>query len=117
MEKIDKEVAEILSDYMLEGDAMLTSNRLKELFGYKALAHIDERRKAFADTLRPHVDTYGSEMITEFYVYWASCGARSKLIAFEKEKSFNLPQRLSTWFKNGKRFSIVGMIKTKGLTL
>lgn len=117
MEKIDIGIALILGDYLLEGDATLTTNRLKELFGYEALAHIDERRKAFADTLRPYVDTYGSEMIKSFYVYWASCGARSKLIAFEKEKSFNLPQRLSTWCKNDKKFSISNMIKTKGLTL
>jgi hypothetical protein len=113
MEKIDIQIAEILGDYMLKGDGRDTANRLKELFGYEEQLPLDERRKAFADSLRPYVDRYGSEMITKFYKYW---GAGKRKMACEKQKSWNLEMRLSTWAKNNQKFSIANMIKTKGLT-
>jgi hypothetical protein len=113
MEKIDIQIAEIIGDYMLKGNGRDTANRLKELFGYEEQLPLDERRKAFADSLRPYLDRYGSEMIKAFYVYWAD---GKKKMAWEKEKSFHLEMRLSTWAKNNQKFSIANMIKTKGLT-
>lgn len=117
MKAIDRQIANILTDFLTHGEATLTANQLKELFKYEELADIETRRKEFADTLRPYVDTYGSDMIKAFYTYWAASSAKSKYMAYEKEKSWHLPQRLATWERNNRKFQITNMIKTKGLTL
>jgi hypothetical protein len=114
MKAIDKQIANILTDFLTHGEATLTANQLKELFKYEELADIETRRKEFADTLRPYVDTYGSDMIKAFYTYWAAGKIK---MAWEKEKSWHLPQRLSTWERNNRKFQITNMIRTKGLTL
>jgi hypothetical protein len=114
MNEIDIKIAEILANYLIKGESNQTATELKRLFEYEEVLPLDERRKAFADTLRPYVDIYGSPMITEFYKYW---GAGKRKLAYEQQKSWHLEMRLSTWCKNNEKFSIANMIKTKGLTI
>jgi hypothetical protein len=59
---------------------------------------IDDRRKEFAESLRPHLLKYGADMLNKFYRYWgANDGVKIK---FETQKSWNLEQRLTTWYNN-----------------
>jgi hypothetical protein len=59
---------------------------------------IDDRRKEFAESLRPHLLKYGADMLNKFYRYWgANDGVKIK---FETQKSWNLEQRLTTWHNN-----------------
>jgi hypothetical protein len=59
---------------------------------------IEDRRKEFAESLRPHLLKYGADMLNKFYRYW---GANDGLkIKFETQKSWNLEQRLTTWYNN-----------------
>jgi hypothetical protein len=59
---------------------------------------IEQRRKEFAESLRPHLLKYGADMLNKFYRYW---GANDGLkIKFETQKSWNLEQRLTTWYNN-----------------
>jgi hypothetical protein len=59
---------------------------------------IEERRKEFAESLRPHLLKYGADMLNKFYRYWgANDGVKIK---FETQKSWNLEQRLTTWYNN-----------------
>jgi hypothetical protein len=59
---------------------------------------IEERRKEFAESLRPHLLKYGADMLNKFYRYW---GANDGIkIKFETQKSWNLEQRLTTWYNN-----------------
>jgi len=59
---------------------------------------IEERRKEFAERLRPHLLKYGADMLNKFYRYWgANDGVKIK---FETQKSWNLEQRLTTWHNN-----------------
>jgi len=50
---------------------------------------IEDRRKEFAESLRPHLLKYGADMLNKFYK-----------IKFETQKSWNLEQRLTTWHNN-----------------
>jgi hypothetical protein len=59
---------------------------------------IEDRRKEFAESLRPHLLKYGADMLNKFYRYWgANDGVKIK---FETQKSWNLEQRLTTWHNN-----------------
>ena len=59
---------------------------------------IEDRRKEFAESLRPHLLKYGADMLNKFYRYW---GANDGMkIKFETQKSWNLEQRLTTWYNN-----------------
>lgn len=58
----------------------------------------DERRKEFANSLRPHLLEYGADMLNKFYRYWAKDeGVKLK---FETQKTWELKQRLANWKKN-----------------
>jgi hypothetical protein len=58
------------------------------------------RKQKFADSLKPFLDTYGKEMLNDFYLYWSEHGDNDKKLRFEKEKTFGLKQRLERWSKN-----------------
>lgn len=58
----------------------------------------DERRKEFINSLSPYLQKYGSDMLNNFYRYWAQDDG-SKL-RFEKQKSWNLDLRLAKWKSN-----------------
>lgn len=59
---------------------------------------IDERRRDFADSMRPFVIKYGSDMLNKFYRYWAT--QEGNKMKFEKQKTWVLEQRLSKWYQN-----------------
>jgi hypothetical protein len=58
------------------------------------------RKQEFADSLKPFLDTYGKEMLNDFYLYWTEHGLKDKKLRFEKERTFGLDRRLLTWSKN-----------------
>jgi hypothetical protein len=60
----------------------------------------DSRKKSFAHSLAFYLETYGKEMIREFYDYWTEHGEQDKKMRFEKQSSFNLELRLKRWNKN-----------------
>jgi hypothetical protein len=57
------------------------------------------RNKAFYDSLVPYVKDYPKEMLREFFEYWTEIGEHDKKMRFEKEKTWGLSRRLSTWHK------------------
>ena len=61
---------------------------------------INIRKQEFADLLKPFLDTYGKEMLNDFYLYWTEHGIKDKKLRFEKERTFGLERRLLTWSKN-----------------
>lgn len=87
---------------------------IMDLFNEVSLP-LEQRRTAFADTLRPYVDMYGSEMIKDFYAYWGASKTERGKMAWEKQKSWNVSARLRTWANNQKKFSIANMVKSRGI--
>ena len=113
MEKIDKEVAEILADYMLNGDAMLTSNRLKELFSYEALAPIDERVTIFKRKVYgwdyANKKKYDNAILASFIELWIRV-EDGKRMKFELEKNFKIGGRLATFTRLDTKFAVTKKI-------
>lgn len=63
------------------------------------------RKNEFSDTLKPFLETYGSKMLNEFYLYWTEPTQDKKpKLKFELEKTWSLERRLSTWKNNENKF-------------
>lgn len=67
--------------------------------------NIEERKLKFAQTLEPFLNTYGKELLNDFYLYWVEPHKTKKELRFEGEKYFDVSRRLSTWAKKEKNFA------------
>jgi len=65
---------------------------------------IDERKAEFKKLLFPFLEKFGKTLLNEFYEYWIEHGPKDKKMRFEKEKSFAVSRRLSTWKKNNSKY-------------
>ncbi len=72
---------------------------------------INNRMADFKKSLLPFLEKYNSNILNEFYSYWTEHGEKDKKMRFEKEKSFGISRRLSTWLKNEKRFKEKNSVK------
>ncbi len=66
---------------------------------------IEQRVEEFVNSLYPYIEEYGKDMLNDFYLYWTEHGDGDKKMRFEKEKTFGLSRRLTTWKKNDKKFN------------
>jgi hypothetical protein len=84
---------------MKGGESITFENAIRILEGeLPEKKGIEDRRREFAESLRPHLLKYGADMLNKFYRYW---GANDGLkIKFETQKTWNLEQRLTTWHNN-----------------
>lgn len=61
---------------------------------------LEARKSRFADTLQPFLNTYGKDMLNDFYAYWTEHSPNAKKMRFEKETAWGIERRLVTWHKN-----------------
>jgi hypothetical protein len=66
-------------------------------------ATFEQREKDFMKKLAPFVETYGKEMLREFYNYWTERNDNGKKMRFEMQKVFQHERRLIAWSKNIKQ--------------
>ena len=59
---------------------------------------IEERKIKFYDSLIECGEEYPKQMLRDFFNYWTEHGENDKKLRFEKEKTFGIKQRLSTWY-------------------
>lgn len=62
--------------------------------------NIDDRKLKFASTLKPFLETYGRDMINDFFKYWTEPNKSNTKFKQELEKTWSLDRRLETWSKN-----------------
>ena len=64
---------------------------------------INERKQSFRQSLsfynKENPDKYPKQLFIDFEMYWTEHGPKDKKMKFEKQDSFGISQRLSTWFK------------------
>jgi hypothetical protein len=71
---------------------------------------IEERKIKFYDSLTEYVEEYPKQMLRDFFNYWSEHGENDKKLRFEKEKTFGIKQRLSTWHsRNPKQYETEGI--------
>jgi hypothetical protein len=83
-----------------QGSSIKEVDKEEEKDNKKNPATFDSRKRTFANSLAFYLETYGKEMIREFYDYWTEHGEQDKKMRFEKQSSFNLELRLKRWDKN-----------------
>lgn len=64
----------------------------------------EERERIFMNRLTPFIDTYGKEMLREFFNYWTEKNEGGKKMRFEMQKVFDVSKRLITWKNRNKTF-------------
>lgn len=65
---------------------------------------LEERKKTFADTLRPFLDEYGAGMLNHFYLYWTEPNKTFTKMRFELQKTWDLKLRLANWARNNNKY-------------
>lgn len=60
---------------------------------------IEERKADFAEKLKLYLDKYGKDMLNNFYLYWTQVNDGGTKMLFERQKAFQIPNRLATWKK------------------
>jgi hypothetical protein len=66
---------------------------------------IEDRKLKFADTLKPFLETYGKDLLNDFYNYWTEPNHSNTKMKFELNKTWSIEGRLRTWAKNDKNFN------------
>lgn len=64
----------------------------------------DRRRKEFYNSLITYVQTYGKEMVREFYDYWSEGNKSGSKMRYEQEPTWDLARRLARWGNNDKSY-------------
>jgi hypothetical protein len=57
----------------------------------------EARKRCFKETLRPHLQDYGADMLKDFYEYWTEPNKSGTKFRQEMEKAWDLKRRLRTW--------------------
>lgn len=65
---------------------------------------LPERKKAFEQSLQPYIETYGSDIIQEFFMYWSECNKSKTKMRWEMEKTWETKKRLVRWANGSKKF-------------
>lgn len=60
-------------------------------------ADTEKRMTKFYQDLVPYVDTYGKDMIRQFYDYWSETNKSQSRMRFEQQTTWNLNLRLQRW--------------------
>lgn len=61
---------------------------------------IEERKEVFKSKLKKYLPKYGSDMLNMFFLYWTQVNDGGTKMLFEKQKAFQIPNRLATWHRN-----------------
>lgn len=83
-----------------QGGTQAPSVQVQEKEEEKVEYTIEDRKLKFAETLKPFLDTYGKEMLNEFYAYWTEHSPKAKKMRYEMERAWGIERRLATWHKN-----------------
>jgi hypothetical protein len=67
--------------------------------------NIEVRKQKFKDSLIPFLETYGEDMLNDFFLYWIEHNTKGTKLKFEMQETWSLERRLSTWKKNEEKFN------------
>ena len=62
--------------------------------------NIEERKLKFAETLKPFIETYGKDMVKDFYLYWTEPNKSNTKFRQEFQRTWSAERRLIMWNKN-----------------
>jgi len=81
---------------------LLNTNNTTNTKVQKIAAHaasLEDRKKAFYQSLVPYTFEFTKKTVREFYEWWTECNEGGKKMKFEAQKFFEIKKRLATWKK------------------
>lgn len=63
-----------------------------------------KRERDFYDSLTVYLDTYGKEMLRDFFNYWSEPNKSGSKMKFEMQKTWDTARRLVTWSNNESKY-------------
>jgi hypothetical protein len=85
-------------------DTRQRPNKIKELNKDNKDKEREARAKSFYDSLVPHLEKYGKEMLREFYNYWSEWNRSQTKMKWELKETWEVSKRLATWAKRDDNF-------------
>jgi len=99
--------ATVMAKFKVGEDGLLRNQRLEQEREKRAPKNkidaslpVEEREKAFYESLVPHVTEFGAKIVRPFYDYWREKSHSGKKMRFELEKTWELRLRLLKWQGN-----------------
>lgn len=106
-QKLGKEIQETQKNLVSVTEK--TQSKVKESKGKESKVKnskedISARKLKFSSTLEPFLETYGKELLNDFYKYWTEPNISKTKFRKELERTWDVERRLATWAKNDKNF-------------
>jgi hypothetical protein len=74
----------------------------------------EQRVNKFKTKVLEFRSLYSDDMLKAFYEYWSESGENDKKMRFEKQTSYDISRRLTTWKKKENNFNPTEKLKTHG---
>lgn len=58
---------------------------------------LEDREKAFRESLQPYIAKYGAETIENFFMYWSEANRSHTKMKFEQQSTWDVSRRLARW--------------------
>lgn len=84
-----------------EGGLFTPTEQEKEKGEVKVKVKVKEvdKEAEFKNSLLPYLDTFGKDLLNEFFLYWTEKSPKGKKMRFEMQKVFDTKRRLDKWKK------------------
>lgn len=66
---------------------------------------IDEKRDNFMKQVSLYNTQYDTKLLESFFLHWSQLDAGTNMMKWEKEKAFEIPNRLISWKEHSKKFT------------
>jgi len=66
----------------------------------KTAESIEERKEVFKNKLKKYLPKYGSDILNNFFLYWTQVNDGGTKMLWERQKAFQIANRLATWKRN-----------------
>lgn len=67
----------------------------------KIIKSVEDRKEEFRKNVALYSNQYDIKMLEEFFIYWSQLDQKTNLLQWEKEKAFEIPNKLISWKENG----------------
>lgn len=94
-------------------DTVQRPDEIKELNKVNKDKEREARAKSFYESLVPHLEKYGKEMLREFYNYWSEWNRSHTKMKWELKETWEVSKRLATWAKRDDNFKVDTQDQTK----
>lgn len=63
-----------------------------------------EKEREFINSLQPHLEKYGKNMLNDFYRYWGEWNQSGTKMRWQLQKTWEISKRLTTWANRENKF-------------